>query len=56
MNWIQVILNLIAAIGIFILGGYSVCWIIATYILTTPDAEILAKIKELREEGMKNDN
>ena len=44
-------LNLVVAIGLFFLGAYSISWAIAKFIIESTDAEILAKIRELRKEA-----
>ena len=51
-------LNLVIAVGVFGLGAYTVSLAIAKIIIESTDAEILAKIRELRKEAEEaaNDN
>lgn len=51
-------LNLAIAVGLFGLGAYTISWAIAKFIIESTDAEILAKIRELRKEAEEavNDN
>lgn len=44
-------LNLAIAIGLFYLGAYTVSWAIAKFIIESSEAEILAKIREIRKEA-----
>lgn len=45
------ILNLLIAIGLVWAGAYSTAWAIAKIILESSDAEILAKVREIRKEA-----
>lgn len=45
------ILNLLIAIGLVWAGAYSTTWAIAKIIMESSDAEILAKIREIRKEA-----
>lgn len=45
------ILNLLIAIGLVWLGAYGTAYLIAGYILSNSEADILAKIREIKEEA-----
>lgn len=45
------ILNLLIAIGLVWAGAYSTAWAIAKIIMESSDAEILAKVREIRKEA-----
>lgn len=45
------ILNLLIAIGLVWLGAYGTAYLIAGYILSNSEADILAKIRELKKEA-----
>lgn len=45
------ILNLLIAIGLVWLGAYGTAWAIAKIIMESSDAEILAKVREIRKEA-----
>jgi hypothetical protein len=45
------VLNLLIAIGLVWLGAYGATWAIAKIILESSDAEILAKVREIRKEA-----
>lgn len=49
-------LNLAIAIGLLYIGAYAVCLVIAKFIIESSDAEILAKIRELREKTKEYEN
>ena len=44
-------LNLAIAIGLVWVGAYSTAWAIAKIIIKSSDAEILAKVREIRKEA-----
>lgn len=44
-------LNLVIAIGLVVAGAYGTAWAIAKIIIESSDAEILAKIREIRKEA-----
>ena len=48
---IMFILNLLIALGLVWLGVYGTAWAIAKIIMESSDAEILAKVRELRKEA-----
>lgn len=45
------VLNLLVAIGLIWLGAYGTSYLIAGYILGNSEADILAKIRELKKEA-----
>ena len=45
------ILNLLIAIGLVWLGAYGTAYLIAGYILSNSEADILAKIREIKKEA-----
>lgn len=45
------ILNLLIAIGLVWLGAHGTAYLIAGYILSNSEADILAKIRELKKEA-----
>ena len=45
------ILNLLIAIGLVQAGAYITAWAIAKIIMESSDAEILAKVREIRKEA-----
>lgn len=45
------VLNLLVAIGLVWLGAYGTAWAIAKIIMESSDAEILAKVREIRKEA-----
>ena len=45
------VLNLLVAIGLIWLGAYGTAYLIAGYILSNSEADILAKIRELKKEA-----
>lgn len=45
------VLNLLVAIGLIWLGAYGTVYLIAGYILSNSEADILAKIRELKKEA-----
>lgn len=45
------ILNLLIAIGLVWLGAYGTSYLIAGYILSNSEADILAKIREIKKEA-----
>ncbi len=55
---LMLIVNILIAIGLIYLGAYGTAWVIAGYIIERPEAEILAKIRELKKEAEEaaNDN
>lgn len=42
------LLNLLIAIGLVYFGFHGCAWLIAKYILDTSEAEILAKVREIK--------
>jgi hypothetical protein len=46
-----IILNLLIAIGLLWLGAYGTAWAIAKIIIESSDAEILAKVREIKKEA-----
>lgn len=48
---ITFILNLLIAIGLVWAGAYGTAWAIAKIIMESSDAEILAKVREIRKEA-----
>ena len=44
------LLNLLVAIGLIWLGAYGTAYLIAGYILSNSEADILAKIREIKKE------
>lgn len=42
------LLNLLIAIGLIYFGFHGCAWLIAKYILETPEVEILAKVREIK--------
>ena len=48
---IMFILNFLIAIGLVWLGAYGTAWAIAKIIMESSDAEILAKVREIRKEA-----
>ena len=52
------VLNLLIAIGLIWVGAYITAWGIAKIIIESSDAEILAKVREIRKkaEDAVNDN
>lgn len=53
-----IILNLLIAIGLIWAGVYGTAWAIAKIIMESSDAEILAKVREIKKEAEEaaNDN
>ena len=49
-------LNLAIAFGLLYLGAFVVSWAIAKFIIESSDAEILAKIKELKNKAKEYEN
>ena len=50
-------LNILLGIGLFCLGMYSMSWFIAGYIISNPEAKILADIREIKKKASEqNDN
>ena len=47
----MLVLNLLVAIGLVWLGAYGTAYLIAGYILSNSEADILAKIRELKKEA-----
>ena len=45
------VLNLLVAIALIWLGAYGTVYLIAGYILSNSEADILAKIRELKKEA-----
>ena len=45
------VLNLLIAIGLVWLGAYGTVWAIAKIIMESSDAEILAKVREIKKEA-----
>lgn len=51
------VLNILLGIGLFCLGMYSMSWLIAGYIISNPEAKILADIREIKKKASEqNDN
>ena len=46
-----IILNLLIAIGLVWAGAYGTAWAIAKIIIESSDAEILAKVREIKKEA-----
>ena len=47
----MLILNLLIAIGLVWLGAYGTAYLIAGYILSNSETDILAKIREIKKEA-----
>ena len=47
----MLVLNLLIAIGLIWLGAYGTAYLIAGYILSNSEVDILAKIREIKKEA-----